>query len=214
MITSKSSSFRPCHNSIHHLRVGNDGRHPVRPMHTQSFNRLSSPTLRGKDLDTDKPFDLDARGRGGRNQAPTAEREERPAHRQQPPRTNKRQPTASQRPRDHQQPRRAGAGGERPLGPAHGRTPPAPAQPTNGEGCSIFFFRDVLCIFYSWGGTHKFGKPFDLDARARGGRKQAPTAEREERPARRQQRPRTIKKSLGKQKTTSEDPTNTTNNQP
>lgn len=89
-----------------------------------------------------------------------------------------------------------------------------PDQPTNGKGCSIFFYNDGLCIFYSWGGTHKFGKLFYLDARARGGRKQAPTAEREERPARRQQRPSTINKSLGKQKTTSEDPTNTTNSQP
>lgn len=58
-------------------------------MHTQSFNRLSSPTLRGKDPDTDKLPDPDARGRGGRNQAPTAEREERPGRRQQRPRTIK-----------------------------------------------------------------------------------------------------------------------------
>lgn len=80
------------------------------------------------------------------------------------------------------------------------RAPPPAAgtEPRHECGYFIFLQRGVLS-FLDRHATHKDGNFRRPEARARGGRKQGPTAEREEAAARRQQGARTIN-TIGKEK--------------
>lgn len=90
---------------------------------------------------------------------------------------------------------------------ARAPTPAAGTKPTREEGLFIFFLY-WICFSFQWGGystldrhaTHEDGNFRRPDARARGGRKQGATAEREDAAGRRQQGARTIN-TIGKQKT-------------